>query len=346
MTRKRLLVFPLGLLGAGLLFSALALAQASAPTYQQITTIPVPGGLTSFDINWIDPGSERFYLADRTLTKGTGRIDVIDTQTNTFLYSIPTLPTEYGFVGTVPAVTAGCSISGPNGVVAIPQKNQLYVGDGDSNVKVVDLAAKAIVAIIPTGGQCRADELAYDPVDHIIVIANPNDKPPFLTFISADTQTVLGRYTYPSTQSGLEQAVWDTATKRFYLSRPAVGANAGGVDIINPITMQVEATYPTPSCSPAGLVLTADQHLVTSCGVVLDAKTGNILATVKGVSSDEIWYNVGDNLVYFQVGIIDAGTNQLVTTLPGLGARVAVDPNNNHIFAPVTGVGIKVLAAQ
>jgi hypothetical protein len=37
--------------------------------------------------------------------------------------------------------------------------HQLYVGDGDSTVKVVDLDAKAVVAVIPTGGQCRADEL-------------------------------------------------------------------------------------------------------------------------------------------------------------------------------------------
>ena len=335
---------------AALVLSGGAHAQATAPVFQQIATISVPGGLAGFDISWVDPGSELFFLADRTTTKGTGRIDVIDAQTNTFLYSIPTRPTEFGFAGTVPSPRPGCSVSGPNGVVAIPQKNQLYVGDGDSTVKVVDLAAKAIVAIIPTGGQCRADELAYDPIDHIIVIANPADNPPFLTFINVDTQTVVGKYNYPAKQNGLEQTVYSPLTKKFYLSRPVSTATAGdgGVDVIDPITMQVVSTYPTPSCSPAGLVLTANQNLVTSCGVVLDSRTGNILATPSGASSDQIWYNPGDNLVYFgsNGAVIDAESNQVVGSLSNQGHTLAVDPNNNHVFAPVSGVGIRVFAAK
>jgi hypothetical protein len=335
-----------------LLGIALAQAPPTTPVYKLIDTIAVPGGLAGFDISWVDPGSQRYYLADRTATKGTGRIDVIDTQTDKFLYSIPTRPTEFGFAGTMPAVTPGCSISGPNGVVAIPQLNQLYVGDGDSTVKVVDLDANAVVAIIPTGGKCRADELAYDPVDHIIVITNPADNPPYLTFISTDTQTVLGKYFYPSSQVGLglEQPQYNPLTKRFYISRPGSMSSPGGIDVINPLTMQVETTYPTPSCSPAGLVITPNQHLVTSCGAVVDAKTGNVMTTVSGVSTDQIWYNPGDNLVYYGApmsGAVDAETNQLVATLPETaGHTLAVDPWNNKIFAPVSGKGIKVFAAQ
>jgi len=48
-------------------------------TYQQVATIPLPGGLPSFDISWVDPASQRFYPADRTSKKGGGRIDMIDT---------------------------------------------------------------------------------------------------------------------------------------------------------------------------------------------------------------------------------------------------------------------------
>jgi hypothetical protein len=333
-----------------LLGIALAQAPPTTPVYKLVDTIAVPGGLAGFDISWVDPGSQRFYLADRTATKGTGRIDVVDTQTDKFLYSIPTRPTEFGFAGTIPAVTPGCSISGPNGVVAIPQLNQLYVGDGDSTVKVVDLGAKAIVAIIPTGGKCRADELAYDPVDHIIVIANPADNPPYLTFISTDTQTVLGKYFYPSTQVGLEQAQYNPLTKRFYISRPAVMPNPGGIDVINPITMQVETTYSTPSCSPAGLVITPNQKLVTSCGAVVDVASGNVITTVSNVGTDQIWYNPGDNRVYYGApmsGAVDAESNQLLATFPeAAGHTLAVDPWNNKIFAPVSGKGIKVFAAQ
>jgi len=151
-----------------------------APNYQLLTTIAVPGGLAGFDINWVDGSTQRYYLADRTATPGTGRIDVVDTETLTLLGTIP------GFAGTVPPPAPGCSASGPNGVVAIPQLHQLYVGDGNSTVKVVDTVAQAVIAVIPTGGNCRADELAYDAADHIIVIANDQDSPPYLTFISTD----------------------------------------------------------------------------------------------------------------------------------------------------------------
>jgi hypothetical protein len=353
MKHKQLFRFVLSIV-AVLALSAPASAQfARPPAYQLIGTIPVPAEsnpvvpvLSSYDISWVDPASQRYYLADRTATLGTGRIDVIDTRLGKFLYSIPTNKAEVGFAGTVP----GFVHSGPNGVVAIPQLNQLYVGDGNSTVKVVDLAAKAIVAVIPTGGTARADELAYDPLDRIIMITNPNDSPPFVTFISVDTQTVVGRYTYPSAQSGLEQQVWNPLTKRFYMSVPATAGSGGHVDVINPTTMLVESSFSTTSCSPAGLALTPNQHLMTSCGVLLDARRGNVVSATSGESADEIWYNPGDNRYYFgatNAAVIDADTNQFLTYLPTTGGHtLAVDPNNNHIFVPVTGVGIQVFAAQ
>ena len=212
MKRKNLFKFSTFVV-AVLTLSAVASAQVSLlPNYTQTATIVPTGGLLGgFDIGWVDAGSQRYYLTDRGLAakpgaRNTARVDVIDTQQNKFLYGIPTSSAEIGFTGPSPA-GAPCNQGGPDGVVAIPQLNQLYVGDGDSTVKVVDLAAKAIVAVIPTGGKCRADELAYDPLDHIIMITNPGDNPPFVTFISTDTQTVLGTLNYPSSQSGLEQPV-------------------------------------------------------------------------------------------------------------------------------------------
>jgi hypothetical protein len=44
-----------------------ASAQQGAPIagYKLITTIPLPGGLAGNDISFTDPGSGRYYLADR-----------------------------------------------------------------------------------------------------------------------------------------------------------------------------------------------------------------------------------------------------------------------------------------
>jgi hypothetical protein len=355
--KNPLSVFPFAAVAA--MTISVCFAQTTSPNFQLLTTIKVPGGLAGFDISWVDPGNQRYYLSDHTATKGTGRIDVINTDTNTLLYTIPQTKNEIGFTGTVTG-QPGCTVSGPNGVVAIPQLHQLYVGDGDSTVKVVDLDARAVVAVIPTGGSCRSDELAYDPLDHIIMIANDNDSPPFVTFISTDTQAVLGKYTYPASQigSGLEQPVWSPRAKRFFISVPATMNNTGSVDIINPLTMKVEKSIVT-SCSPAGLVLTPDQRLVTSCGQVFDALSGNNLGVTFGVQGDEIWYNPGDNYTYFGYfngtfgpfmglgcAVVDMATNQLLTFIPASTHTLAVDSNNNRIFIPVTGSGIQVYAAQ
>ncbi len=348
MRREKRSVFSL-LMVAGLAVTQTAFAQLrQLSNYKQIATISIPGGLAGFDISWVDSANQRYYLADRTATAGTGRIDVIDTGTNKFLYSIPTTKGGVGFVGNV-----GPGKSGPNGVVAIPQINQLYVGDGDSNVKVVDLTAKAIIAIIPTGGIFRADELAYDPLDHIIMITNPNDSPPFVTFISTDTQTVLGKLNYPADQSGLEQPVWNGQTKKFMISVPASASRVGTVDSIDPITMQITGRAYL-NCSPAGLALGPIQRVMTSCAQIVDTRTGNTVANAQGVGDnpiggDEIWFNPGDNRYYFggnNVGVVDAETNLplgfLAMAVPT--HSLAVDSNNNHIFVPATGVGIEVFA--
>src|SRR5437879_11951632 len=96
MKRKKLFVFSL-LAGTVLALFVIASAQQPpAPSYQLLTTIQVPGGglctgcVGGFDITWVDPGSQRAYFTHRTAHQGGGNIDVIDTQTNTLLYHIPT----------------------------------------------------------------------------------------------------------------------------------------------------------------------------------------------------------------------------------------------------------------
>ncbi len=218
-------------------------------------------------------------------------------------------------------------------------------------MKVVDLEIKAVVDTISTGGTHRADELAYDPADKIIMVANDRDKPAFVTFISAETRTIVppggGHIFYdgsdashPLATDGLEQPVWDPQRHRFYLAVPATAKNPNGeVDEIDPVAEKVTREFPT-SCNPAGLVLLPGQRLMTSCGDVLSAKTGDILKSISGVDADEIWYNRGDNRVYFgsePVSVVDAETYKVVATFDaGDTHSIAADGENNHIFVPTS----------
>jgi len=134
MNHKKLLMSGLCLLAAIGAPGRVAAQLLVLPEYKQIATIAIPGGLATFDIGWADSDNGRYYLAMRN-TAGAGFIAAVDTQTLKLLGTIPADPTTgTQFVGTVP----GSNVSGPNGVVAIPYLNQLYAGDGDSTVKVVD----------------------------------------------------------------------------------------------------------------------------------------------------------------------------------------------------------------
>jgi hypothetical protein len=350
---------PLLVLAVMALFAVSHAADKLGP-YQLLTTITVPGNLAGgFDISWVDSASERYYLSDRT----TGSVDVVDAENDQYLFSIG------GFQGVQPVPRT----SGPDGVLVIHKEHELWAGDGDSTAKVVDLNnPSAAPFAIKTFNSCststhRADELAYDPIHHIILIANDADTPPYVTFISQESRTVLGGICYPqavfpdtpggpAVNHGMEQPVWNQQTKKFYISVPATSTNVNGeVDEIDPKSMMVTRVFPinTP-CGPAGLALLPKQRLMTSCGVVLNVKTGGTLATIQNVGGDEIWFNSGDDRVYFggqPMGVVDAFNYQVITSLPvGNTHSVAVNPVNNHIFVPVRpdpvtgGGGIQVWA--
>lgn len=343
-----------------------AVQSATVREYRQVATIPIPGSLSGgFDISWVDSVAGRYYLTDR----GTRSVDVIDTKHVRYLYSIP-------------LDAAG------NGVVAIPNPRddvadnpetagELWVGDSASNVEVIDLKTKVRVASISTGGVARADELAYDPLDHIVLIANDRETTcvmgvctgpaPFITFISVETRTVLAQIFYPNvifgnpaSNHGLEQPVWNAKTGKFYLAVPGTLENPmGEIDEIDPAGQILTRIFPT-TCNPAGLVLVPRHRLVTSCGDIINIATGKVLTTVTGVGGDEIWFNPGEERVYFggfqaiRVPILNTDNNKLVTTLvvgqinpnpppPSQTTHsVAADSENNLIFVPVTNVGVNV----
>src|SRR5262247_4812431 len=132
-----------------------------------VINLPDSQKLGSFDIGFVDPAHGVYLLADRT----NKSIDVVDTSTNKLIHQF-----EPGFVGAVlcPDGTAN-DCSGPDGVL-VANGTQVWVGDGNSRVWVLDVITGAVIkgpistALSPTTPDpTRADELCHDDDDQIIL---------------------------------------------------------------------------------------------------------------------------------------------------------------------------------
>ena len=340
----------------GLAASLDALLKTSGPeTYSRIATIEVPGQpLAAFDISVVDPKLPLYYLADRS----NSSLDVFDTRTNTIAAQIG------GFVGVRNTNgVANNGISGPDGV-AVVSSGEIWVGDGDSTVKVVDLYSQQIIDTISTAlpntataDLTRADEMAYDPKDHILVVANNAATPPYITFISTspNDRHVLGHLVYTAA-AGVEASVYDPANGLFYINLTQFGTdvNSGAISVVNPRLQSEVTEYPVENCNGAGIALGPKRNLLVGCSLtnnsqIFSAQNGTLLSTIPQVSgSDEVWFNPGDNKFYLAarynsaaaggpvLGVIDALTNQFVTNIPTSASAhsVAADSRNNHIYVP------------
>src|SRR5439155_9957686 len=182
--------------------------------------------ITSSDIAWVDPATERYYLADRS---NLG-VDIIDAENDVFVGRVT------GMAGPLPSGggTTTTNGPGPNGVLVTPDRH-LWAGDGNSTVQVADVDPTSVSYLTilksistnipdcdagpgPSGHYCgRADELGYDPSHHKILVANNAPRStsaghaaiaPYATFIDATTYAVLGHISFAGA-GGLEQPIWD-----------------------------------------------------------------------------------------------------------------------------------------
>jgi hypothetical protein len=334
--------------GAPLAIAAMMLTSVSASsappptapaTVVRIDKIALPGKpFNAWDISWVDSPSAKYYVADRS----NASLDVVDVMTDRVINQIG------GFVGN----TGKSSTSGPDGVVVTFSNREVWAGDGDSTMKVIDLTSNTIVATISTGGKFRVDEMTYDPKDNVVVAANNADDPPFATIFSVGSRAILKKIPFPNATNGAEQPVYDPQTGMVYLSVPASKANPGGeIAVIDPVQMAVVATYGLTNCSPNGAALGPGNQLLAGCGnsgrsVIVDKTNGAVLADFSNVGgSDEVWFNPGDNNYYLaesarqNLGVINAGTLTGYEIQSGVGAHsVAADQSSNHIFVPISAV--------
>ena len=335
-----------------------------------LSAILVPGNpITSSDIAWADPGTERYYFADRS----NFGVEVIDAEKDAWVGRVK------GMAGPLPSGggTSTTNGPGPNGVVVTPLK-RLWAGDGNSITQLADVdpasptylqILQSVSTALPAcdGGTAtthycgRADEIDYDPIDHIVLIANPSPLSvtvphvsidPYATFINGDPPyNVLGHITFVGA-GGLEQPRWDDQTQRFLITVPGkmIGATIvtpASIHVINPTTMLSEKAYPidcqaiagVTSVSVTGIVLRPNQHiLVSACGfpviLTLDEQTSNVIEVIEQVGGgDQVWFNPGDGRFYVtgldmttstgvqSLGVINAETSAWLQNVPDVRGK-------------------------
>src|SRR6185295_4091591 len=108
------ILFALLMSGASLFYGT---AFAQDETFVNVFQLAVPGGLTSFDIGFVDPKIGRYFLADRT----NKTVDQVKTSNNT-IHQLA----KGAFVG----VQTGTNTSGPNGVITANDHTEVWAADG------------------------------------------------------------------------------------------------------------------------------------------------------------------------------------------------------------------------
>ncbi|SRR6266478_100087 len=288
------------------------------------------GALYSFDISWVDQATRTYYLADRS----NKVVDVVDTTLKKGLIK----QLSGGFAGFTPCLdpTAGANdCAGPNGVAT--SANCLFVTDAPSRVVSFNKATLTLVNAVKTDPTepTRADELAVDPRDSLLLPINNAADPPFGTFIKFDPTTCTLTPPNPATDrvifnaahgvdatNGAEQPIWDPGTQKFYVSIPEIAkvTENGAVVRIDPHTKKVDGSFLVKFCSPAGLTLGPNEDVLVGCNTVFNtagkpwSATGAVTAApiqvilnvvtgkqvqVAGVGAgDEVWFNKGDGNYY------------------------------------------------
>jgi hypothetical protein len=331
---------------------------ASDEQFQVTATVDV-GPITSFDISFVDANIHTLVQSHRdasicgTNPSTGGGVDVIDTNNNKLVKTL------CGFHGATKE-------HGPNGVIIVDQK-EVWAGDGlspggASSLKVFDIATGKMTDSINTGGVGRSDELCEAVGREIVMIANDRDADLFVSFWDTESHKMLGKLFFTggadamginahssATQGGgIEQCKFDPRTQKFLLAlpQPSSPAVAGIVAVISPETFKVVDFFKVdPSCDqgPHGLALGPDHQVLLGCGspsaasLIIDDRNGKTIFTLPGASTDEAWYNPGDNH-YFEVPTNAAGT---------AGTLVPIDAATGAEDAPATANGSsRVVAAD
>lgn len=214
------------------------------------------------------------------------------------------------------------STSCQSGTLSACKTAYLSVDNCDSSIKVIDIRTQNVTDVIDTGGCFRADELAYDPRDKVVLIANPSEQDignfNFITLISTKPgHAILKKIVFdgargtPLATAGIEQPAYDPETGLFYVAVPNNGgtfASPGGngaVAVVDPRGDHpglVRVFNLASSCVPNGAAIGPNHELLLGCNStapvqIIDTRDGRLIQAVSQLKGgcDEVWFNPGDD---------------------------------------------------
>ena len=327
------------------LTAMISASPAQAGGLKQVAEISIPGDpITDIGIMDIDQTTGLGYLADKT----NKSVVVFDTKTDKFVARIP------GFVGLLKDGNA----SGPNGVV-VKGGAEVWVSDGDSTIKVIDTKTGQITATVATGGTKRANGMALGENIGVVIVANSNDAPPFLSLIStAPDHKILAKIAIPESGENLERSAYHAPSGMFYTAIPVLRA-----DTTKGLLAQTDAKngklvkLHELRCYPHSLSIVSDSTIFLGCSsahgpspkpggdmAIFDIAAGKVetyLTGYGGNGGSTVNRKLGQYYHSTSAGtlmVVDTKTQKGLQQLPtSNGARsLAVSLANNRVYVATT----------
>lgn len=312
----------LGLVAALLLAGCARGQQASPPDalgLRQVAEIPLPGSMSRWDYQSLDPTSGRLYLAHL----GASSVTVFDIASQR-----------------VEATIEG--IADVHGVLAVPQVGRVFAtATGDNQLAVIDTRTLQVVARVESGRY--PDGLAYDPDDGAIFVSDELGG----TVSVIDASTNLRTATI-DLGGEVGNTQYDPIGKRIY----SAGQGRNELVAIDPAVAQVAGRYGLPGCQqPHGLALDAANRLAfVACEgnamlLTVDLRTMRVTGQqAVGKQPDVLAFDEGLHRLYVAaesgiVTILEERGTTIATVAQGLldpsAHSVALDPQTHRVYFPL-----------
>ena len=316
-------------------------SSVQAAGLKRVGEIAIPDEpITDIGIMAVDPATGLGYLGDKT----NKSVVVFDTKTDKYVSRIP------GFMGR----TKDGDVAGPNGVTIV--KGEVWVSDGDSTIKLIDIKTGKVTETISTGGKKRANGMAYAEDIGVVIVANSNDDPPYLSFISAAAgHKILGKVEIPESGENLERSAYHAPSGMFYTVIPVSRADItkGLMAQTDPKSGKLVKMHEI-ACHPHSLSIVSDKTIFLGCSsvhaptpkpggdmAIFDIASGKVEAILTGYGGN------GGSAVNSKLGqyyhsttggevmVVDTKTKQGLQKVPtSNGARsLAVGPNDRVYVA-------------